>query len=76
MASISAHASAQTTGAGYGDALSTSLSSMTKAMHATIRRNLAQAAEAMPAEEYSFKPTPDVRSFGQLVNPGNSRDII
>ena len=36
-------------------------------MHATIRRNLAEAAEAMPAEEYAFKPTPQVRSFGELV---------
>ena len=25
------------------------------------------AAEKMPEETYSFKPTPDVRSFGQLV---------
>ena len=25
------------------------------------------AAEKMPEENYSFKPTPDVRSFGQLV---------
>jgi len=25
------------------------------------------AAEKMPEESYSFKPTPDVRSFGQLV---------
>ena len=25
------------------------------------------AAEKMPEESYSFKPTPEVRSFGQLV---------
>jgi len=25
------------------------------------------AAEKMPEENYSFKPTPEVRSFGQLV---------
>lgn len=25
------------------------------------------AAEKMPEESYGFKPTPDVRSFGQLV---------
>ena len=36
-------------------------------MHATIRRNLAEAAEIMPADEYSFKPTPEVRSFAQLI---------
>jgi len=28
---------------------------------------LTAAAEKMPEENYSFKPTPDVRSFGQLV---------
>jgi uncharacterized damage-inducible protein DinB len=58
---------AQTTGAGYGNALSPSMASSVKAMHATIRRNLAEAADAVPADEYAFKPTPDVRSFGELV---------
>ena len=64
---VAAGASAQTTGAGYGDALSPSLAAVAKAMHATIRQNLARAAEAMPAGEYGFSPTPDVRTFGQLV---------
>ena len=36
-------------------------------MHATIRQNLAEAAEGMPAEEYTFLPTLQVRTFGQLV---------
>jgi uncharacterized damage-inducible protein DinB len=67
LLSVGAPASAQTTGAGYSGALSSSLASMAKAMHTTIRQNIAQAAAAMPAEEFSFKPTPDVRSFGQLV---------
>ena len=39
-----------------------------KAMHATIRRDLAEAVAAMPAEEYGFKPTPQVRSFAELVS--------
>jgi uncharacterized damage-inducible protein DinB len=58
---------AQTTDAGYAEALSPSLASVAKAMNATIRRNLAEAAEAMSAEEYAFQPTPAVRTFGQLV---------
>jgi uncharacterized damage-inducible protein DinB len=58
---------AQTTDAGFDKALSPSLASVAKAMHATIRRNLAEAAEAMPAEDYGFKPTPQVRSFAQLI---------
>jgi hypothetical protein len=36
-------------------------------MHTNIRRNLAEAAAAMPAGDYDFKPTPDVRSFGELI---------
>lgn len=64
---IAATAAAQTTDGGFDKALSTSLASMAKAMHATIRRDLAEAAEAMPAEDYAFKPTPQVRSFAELV---------
>jgi len=56
----------QTTGAGY-DALTPSLAGVAKTMHATIRRDLAEAAAAMPAEEYSFRPTPEVRTFAALV---------
>jgi uncharacterized damage-inducible protein DinB len=66
VASASSSA-AQTTDAGFADAASPSLASVTKSMHATIRRNLAEAAESMPAGEYSFKPTPEVRSFGELL---------
>jgi uncharacterized damage-inducible protein DinB len=36
-------------------------------MHAMIRRDLAEAAENMPADEYAFRPTPQVRSFGQII---------
>lgn len=60
-------ASAQTTDAGADASLSPSLASVTKSMHATIRRNIAEAAENMPAEEYAFKPTPQVRSFGEIL---------
>src|SRR4249920_3156198 len=64
---LSVSAAAQTTDAGYEEALSPSLASVAKAMHATIRRNLEEAAVSMPASEYAFKPTPEVRSFGQIV---------
>jgi hypothetical protein len=34
----------------------------------TIRKgDLLKGADRMPAEDYDFKPTPDVRSFGQLI---------
>jgi uncharacterized damage-inducible protein DinB len=32
-----------------------------------IERNLLEAAEKMPEADYAFKPTPEVRPFGQLV---------
>jgi len=32
-----------------------------------IQRNLLEAAEKMPEADYTFKPTADVRPFGQLV---------
>src|SRR5215831_13019166 len=58
---------AQTSDGGFDKLLSPSLAATAKAMHATIRRDLVEAAEAMSAEDFAFKPTPDVRSFGQLV---------
>ena len=67
LAFASVPASAQTTDGSFEEALSPSMAAVVKAMHATIRRNLADAAEAMPANEYAFKPTPVVRSFGQLI---------
>jgi uncharacterized damage-inducible protein DinB len=67
LAAAVAPASAQTSDAGFWTQLSPSMAASAKTMHASIRRNLAEAAELMPASEYSFKPTPDVRSFAQLV---------
>src|SRR3954463_930584 len=32
-----------------------------------VSRLVAASAEAMPAAGYAFKPTPDVRTFGQLI---------
>jgi uncharacterized damage-inducible protein DinB len=60
-------ARAQTSDAGFADALSTSMASVVKSMHASIRRNIAEAAEKMPASDYGFKPTPQIRSFGELI---------
>ena len=60
-------AAAQTTDAGYWDTLKPSMAFVAKTMHANVRRNLADAAAAMPDAEYAFKPTPEVRTFGQLI---------
>jgi len=67
LATLAAPAFAQTSDGFVTDALSKSMAASAQAMHATIRRDLAEAADAMPAEDYAFKPTPAVRSFGELI---------
>lgn len=32
-----------------------------------VKTNLMKAAEAMPADAYDFKPTPEIRTFGALM---------
>jgi uncharacterized damage-inducible protein DinB len=44
-----------------------SLAASVKVMHGMVAHNLVAAAEKMPEAEYAFKPTPDVRSFAELV---------
>jgi uncharacterized damage-inducible protein DinB len=67
LALVSRPVAAQTTDAGFWTQLSPSMATSAKTMHASIRRNLAEAAEAMPASEYAFKPAAEVRTFAQLV---------
>jgi hypothetical protein len=43
------------------------LSSEAKQAYTAIKNNLTKMAEKMPEENYAFKPTPDIRTFGQLV---------
>jgi len=76
LTSLALPALAQTSDAGADQALSTSLASTAKAMHSSIRRNLAEAAEAMPAEGYGFKPTPPVRSFAQLIGHVTNANLL
>jgi uncharacterized damage-inducible protein DinB len=38
-----------------------------KGNYTSIKNNLIKAAEKMPEENYSFKATEEVRSFGQLI---------
>jgi uncharacterized damage-inducible protein DinB len=38
-----------------------------KALYEGTKNNLTRSAEKMPEQDYSFKPTPEVRSFGELV---------
>lgn len=43
------------------------ITSSEKGFYGLVSGEVISAAEQMPEENYSFKPTPDVRSFGQLV---------
>ena len=67
---------AQTSDAGADQALSDSLAATAKAMHASIRRNLAEAAESMPTENYGFRPTPQVRTFVQLIGHATNANLL
>jgi uncharacterized damage-inducible protein DinB len=33
-----------------------------------LKNNILKAADKMPAESYSFRPTPDIRTFARVVN--------
>ena len=43
------------------------LSAGQKVFYGMVSGNVVAAAEKMPEESYNFKPTPEVRSFGELV---------
>ena len=36
--------------------------------YARVKANIVKSADKMPAEDYSFKPTPDIRTFARVVN--------
>ncbi len=38
-----------------------------KQFYVVRKGDLLKAADRMPAEDYNFRPTPDVRTFGQLI---------
>src|SRR5262245_5076441 len=43
------------------------LTASVKADYRTVRNFVVRAAEKMPADDYAFKPTPEVRSFAQQI---------
>lgn len=58
-----ATAQAQTPSAGSANPLS----GAAKRSYDIIKGYITKAADKMPEEHYAFKPTPEVRSFGQLI---------
>lgn len=51
----------------FGQSADNPLSVSTKGLYTMAKTNLVKAAEKMPEDQYGFKPTADVRAFGQLV---------
>jgi uncharacterized damage-inducible protein DinB len=47
---------------------SSPLASEVQGAYARVKPNIVKAAEKMPAEDYSYKPTPDIRTFARVVN--------
>ena len=47
--------------------VSNPVSGAVKAQLPRFQKNMVSAAEAMPAEKYNFKPTPEMNSFAHLV---------
>jgi len=43
------------------------LTASVKVDYQTVRNFVVRAAEKMPADDYAFKPTPEVRSFAQQI---------
>jgi len=43
------------------------ISGVMKASYERVKKFLVGAADLMPPADYAFKPSPDVRSFGQLI---------
>jgi uncharacterized damage-inducible protein DinB len=43
------------------------LSAGGKGLYNIVKNDVVKAADKMPEANYAFKPTPDVRSFGQIV---------
>lgn len=55
-----------TSAALYAQGQTTTVAEM-KAAYASIKTNLTNAAEKVPESDYSFKPAPDVRTLGELL---------
>jgi uncharacterized damage-inducible protein DinB len=51
----------------YAQSTADPLSGGIKGIYNIAKNNVVKAAEKMPEENYAFKPSPDVRSFGQII---------
>ena len=64
---LAAGAQAQEKAAAPSEVVANPVSSFVKAGIARYEKNMVAAAEAMPAEKYGYKPSPEMNSYGHLV---------
>jgi uncharacterized damage-inducible protein DinB len=50
-----------------GPAVQNPIAAGQKMLYTMVKDNIVRSAEKMPEPNYAFKPTPEVRSFGQLI---------
>ena len=55
-------------GVALGQATGSPFASEVQGNYARIKANIIKAAEKMPPENYSYKPTPDIRTYARVVN--------
>lgn len=55
-------------GVALGQAAGSPFASEIQGNYARIKANIIKAAEKMPPENYSYKPTPDIRTYARVVN--------
>jgi len=67
VAAVSVNAFAQPAQPGAAPQNANPMSAELKQMYTTVKNYLTKMADKMPEENYSFKATADIRTFGQLV---------
>lgn len=61
-------ATAVVLGANAAQAQNASMAAEVKQSYAAVKRNILGSADKMPAENYGFKPTPEIRSFAEVLD--------
>jgi hypothetical protein len=67
LAAVASRAGAQAAPAAPAEVVPNPLSTSVKVQLARSSKNMIAAAEAMPADKFGFKPTPDMMTFGHLM---------
>lgn len=61
--------------AGFKAQTANPLSSDVRQAYASVKKNLLAAADKVPESDYNFKPTPEVRSFAEVLGHATSAQL-